>query len=196
MNRLYEIIRCGATGAAQASETPRKVPYTVADLTSSDGTSAAELASWISQLIAPETWQSRGGAGDIQATDGVLEITQTGTVQLEVLVFCEKLRVARGLSPRSGRPAEQFPLETRRMRAAPLLAQPVSVNFFRPATLQRVLREVEKQSDALIGVNWIALASEGKTPAAPVQLSVAQVALGDRSQPNAGTAGTGFSSSR
>lgn len=166
------------TGAAQASETPRTVPYTVADLTAANATATTEFASWIPRLIAPETWQSRGGPGEIRVKDDVLEVTQSGTVQWEILVFCERLRVARGLAPRSGRPAGQFPLATRCTRAAALLQQPVSANFFRPTALQRVLREITAQCDVLIGANWLTLAKEGKTPDLPTQLSVAQVPLG------------------
>jgi uncharacterized protein DUF1559 len=166
------------TGAAQASETPRTVRYTVADLTSPrGGTPAAELAAWIPRLIAPETWQANGGPGTIQVNNGALEITQTGAVQLQVLVFCERLRVARGLSPRSGRPARQFPLAARRARAASLLQQPVTINFFRPTALRRVLQELDARCDALVAANWLALAKEGKSPAQPTSLSVAQAPL-------------------
>lgn len=166
------------TGAAQASEAPRTVRYTVADLTSPrGGTPAAELAAWIPRLIAPETWQANGGTGTIQVNSGVLGVTQTDAVHLQVLVFCERLRVARGLSPRSGRPARLFPLATRRARAASVLQQPVTVNFFRPTALRRVLQELDTRCDALAAANWLALAEEGKSPALPTSLSVAQTPL-------------------
>ena len=165
------------TGSAQAFDGPRVVRYSVNDLTSADGTPVAEFASQISRLIAPETWQANGGPGTIDVESGALKITQRGTVQLQVLVFCERLRVARGLPTRSGRPARYFPLATRRTRAVSNLQQPVSVNFFRPTALRRVVQEIDNQCEALITVNWLALAEEGKSPALPTTVSVAQVPL-------------------
>jgi hypothetical protein len=166
------------TGAGQASDVSRTVRYSVADLTSSGGPPGSELASWIPRLIAPETWQTQGGPGTVRETAGVLEIMQTEAVHLEVLVFCERLRVARGLSPRSGQPAERFGLATRRARAASCLQQPVTVNFFRPTPLRRVLREVDNACEARIAVNWLALAGEQKQPDLPAMLSVSQAPLG------------------
>ncbi len=165
------------TGVGQATDAPRSVQYSVADLTAK--TPATELASWIRRMIAPETWQETGGAGTIQVKDDTLEITQTGAVHLQILNFCERLRVARGLAPRSGQPAARFTLVPRRVRAAALLDQPVSVNFFRPTPLRRVLTELERTSEVQISVNWLALQSEGKGPTLSAVLTVAQTPLGE-----------------
>lgn len=165
------------TGAGQASDASRAVRYSVTDLVSAGGPPAAELATWISRLIAPETWEAHGGQGKIHENAGVLEITQSEPVHLEILVFCERLRVARGLSPRSGRPAESFGLATRRARAAECLRQPVTLNFFQPTAIRRVLQEVDQACEARIGVNWLALAEEQKLPSLPAVLTVSQAPL-------------------
>ncbi|NLS90633.1 MAG: hypothetical protein GXX96_00425 [Planctomycetaceae bacterium] len=167
------------TGAGQVSELPRTVSYSVTDLMVPGITSASDLAAWLPRLIAPATWQAAGDQGTVQVKDQALEITQTEAVHLEVLVFCERLRVSRGLSPRSGRPAAQFPVATRRDRAASRLSAPVSVNFFRPASIDRILGELEQRSELLIAVNWLALAKEGKSPDLPTTFSVAQVPLSE-----------------
>jgi hypothetical protein len=165
------------TGAGQAQDMPRQVRYTVTDLTSPDGMTPADLASWITQLIAPETWRDSGGKGTVRVVEGALEITQSETVHLEVLKFCEKLRVARNLSPRSRRPAEQFRLTTRRVQAVPVLQEPVTVNIFRPTALRRIARELDSLSEARIAVNWMALADEGKSPSLPGTITATQVPL-------------------
>ncbi len=167
------------TGAGQASELMQTVPYSVSDLALPGLTSAADLASWLPRLIAPETWQTNGGQGTVEVKGGALKVRQTGAVHLEVLVFCERLRVARGLSPRSGRPAERFPLTPRRVRAATILGQPITVNFFRPTALERVLDELDRAGAAQIAVNWLALAAEGKSPSLPTSLTGSQIPLSD-----------------
>ena len=165
------------TGAGQATDTPRPVKYSVADLTASGKTPGTELAKWIPQMIAPETWKENGGIGTIQVKGDSLEVTQTDAVHLQILDFCERLRVARGLAPRSGQPAARFTLVPRRVRAAACLDQPVSVNFFRPTPLRRVLTELEQTSETQISVNWLALENEGKKPTLPAVLTVAQIPL-------------------
>lgn len=167
------------TGAGQVSELPRTVSYSVADLTAPGLTSASDLAAWLPRLIAPATWQAAGGQGTVQVKGQGLEITQTEAVHLEVYVFCERLRVSRGLSPQSGKAAAQFPMATRSDRAASRLSAPVSVNFFRPASIDRILGELQQRSELLIAVNWLALAREGKSPDLPTTLSVAQVPLSE-----------------
>ncbi|MHB8902091.1 MAG: DUF1559 family PulG-like putative transporter [Thermoguttaceae bacterium] len=170
-NRLW------VTGAGQASETARTVRYSVDDLASPGGSPASDLASWIPRLVAPETWQGKGGQGVIRQSGGSLEVTQTEAVHLEILVFCEKLRVARGLSPRSGQPVERFALATRQMRAATALQQPITANFFRPTAFTRVLQELSHKGTLRIAVNWLELDKEDKPPGLPAVLSVAQIPL-------------------
>ncbi len=166
------------TGVGQASGALRTVRYSAADLISADAASAAELVSWIPRLIAAGTWEGSGGRGTIRENAGVVEITQSETVHLEILGFCERLRVARGLSPRSGQPAERFRLATRRARAAASLEQPVTINFFRPTGLGRILEEVGRAAKVQVAVNWLALAEEEKRPDWPAVLTVSQAPLG------------------
>ena len=92
----------------------------------------------------------------------------------------------------AGRPARQFPLATRRTRAASCLQQPVTVNFFRPTALQRVLTELDERCDALIATNWLALAGEGKTPSMPTPLTVSQVPLAEVLDQTLGSLGLDF----
>ncbi len=89
------------TSTADHRENLRQIHYSVSDLTGKDAQATADLAALLQKLVAPESWQPNGGAGTLIATPNILTITQTGSVHHQILVFCEKLRVARGLPPKS-----------------------------------------------------------------------------------------------
>ena len=89
------------TSTAEHREGLRPIRYTVADLTGGDAQAAADLAALVQRLVVPESWQASGGRGTVEVTPDVLRITQTGHVHYQIIVFCEKLRVARGLPTKS-----------------------------------------------------------------------------------------------
>ena len=155
------------------------VRYTVDDLAQPGGAGVSELGSLITRLVAPESWQTAGGVGTLRADGSVLEISQTEAVHRQVLVFCERLRVARRLPTRSSRPAEQFELTPRRMRAAPLLARPVTVNFFEAVPIARIVEELARITKSQIAVNWLALAEQGKSPDLAAAVTLQDVPLGE-----------------
>src|SRR4030095_10241938 len=111
--------------------------YDVKDLTHEDEKQAAELAEKMMALIAPGSW------GDDDEDENVCTITpgkETFRVRhrlstrMQLALLCEKLRVARGLTPKAAKAldAELFRLSTRTEKAAPRLGAPVSLTFNRP----------------------------------------------------------------
>ena len=74
-------------------EKSRQVRYAVSDLAADDA-ALGELAALVRRMIAPESWQQSGGKGSIVAGNGTLVIDQTEPALAQILVFCEKLRVA------------------------------------------------------------------------------------------------------
>ena len=103
------------------------MPVVVSDLTGNDAHAAADLAALLQRLVVPESWQAGGGRGTVEVTPDVLRITQTGHVHYQIIVFCEKLRVARGLPTKSQDP-KKFVLTTRTARAKAILGQMARVN--------------------------------------------------------------------
>ena len=75
------------TSPAEHREGLQTLPVLVSDLTGSDAQAAAKLAALVQRLVAPESWQARGGRGTIELTPDALRITQSAKVQYQVLVF-------------------------------------------------------------------------------------------------------------
>ncbi|MDI9445813.1 MAG: DUF1559 domain-containing protein [Planctomycetota bacterium] len=167
------------TSPASRSAVFGSVRYTVDDLAEPGGAGVSELGSLITRLVAPESWQAAGGPGTFRADGSVLEIGQTEAVHRQILVFCERLRVARRLPTRSSRPAEQFALTPRLIRAAPLLARPVSVNFFEPVPVERIVEELARITESQIAVEWLALEEQGKSPAVAAAITLQDAPLGE-----------------
>lgn len=154
----------------------QRARYSVADL-AADSAAMAELALMIERLVAPERWRKAGGEGSITAADGALEIVQTPDVQYEVLVFCEKLRLARGRPLRSRLDPARFALETRGSRFAAALDRPMTANFQSGAPLAEVLGYLAGAAEVDILVDRLGLSAAGVTDGKVVVLSVDQEPL-------------------
>ncbi len=144
--------------------------YTVSDLTGNDMEEVAEMAALVQKMVAPETWQSAGGRGTLKATAGALQVTQTAPVHHALLVFCEKLRVARGRPIRSGRDPQQFRLESRRHQAQTVLKRTVTANFHQPTPLINVAGYLARMGEVDVLVDRVALGREGLSDQTPTTL--------------------------
>ncbi len=158
-----------APAVARGELTSRR--YRVDDL-AADQTSLAELAAVVQRLIAPESWQSEGGPGTVHARDGALVIEQTASTHHQVLLFCEKLRRARGLPIRSRFPLEWFKLATRRTRAADVLAEEITANFREPTPLVEVLGHLGGLAGADILVDRRPMAAAGISDTDPASVAI------------------------
>jgi len=132
--------------------------YPVADLAREPADLAA-LSAIVEKLVAPDSWQAAGGKGAIAAADGALGVSQTELVHYQVLTFCEKLCVARGIPTRNENQRERFALATRLDRARPRLAQPITLNY-EQAPLEQILADLAGMSRTWIVVDWLALQAE------------------------------------
>jgi len=142
-------------------ETLQPVRYTVSDLTHRDKVAMDRLAGMVQTLVAPETWQAGGGRGTLRTDDTSLIVTQTGPVHSQVVVFCEKLRSARGLPLRSRGGHERFKLTTRRGQALPILRRPVTVNFYDPTPLAEILAYLGEHGGVTLLIDRAALHAAG-----------------------------------
>ena len=154
-----------ADRADQHGRAPREpaddARYAVSDLTGGDAQAAADLAALVQRLVVPESWQASGGRGTVEVTPDVLRITQTGHVHYQIIVFCEKLRVARGLPTKSRLDPKKFALTTRTARAKAILGQIASVNANAPASLASILEQFKQPAGSEILIDRPALAAIG-----------------------------------
>jgi hypothetical protein len=138
-------------------ETLRPISYTLTDLAADDA-ALGKLAGAVRQLIAPSSWQQNGGKASMAAGSGKIAIEQTPAVHYRLLVFCEKLRVARGLPIKSKHDPAKFLLKTREAKASDLLKKPIKANFGTPQPLAGVVAWLRHVTKATILVDHAALA--------------------------------------
>ncbi len=137
--------------------------YAVGDL-AADATRIQALADMISSLIAPQSWKTVGGPGEISATEQSLVVTQTSVVQFQVTRFLDRLRVARGLLPRGDLPGPLIDLRPVFVQAAKALEQPVSLHITQATPVAGILQRLEAETDLNILVNWRRVGTTGMTP--------------------------------
>lgn len=153
--------------------------YTVSDLTGEEPAAVAELAALIEKLVAPESWRRSGGRGSIKPDGGALAVVQTGVVHHQILVFCEKLRNARGKPLRSRHDPARFTLKTRLARAKQALGRPVTANFHEPTPLIKVLAYLGGLAETDILLDRLALGAAGLWDRSRASVTVEKRPLGE-----------------
>jgi hypothetical protein len=160
------------TSPADQREKIRRIRYTVSDLIGKDKTATDQLAVMLQKLLSQESWQSGGGQGTIETDQTALIVNQTGVVHDQILVFCEKLRNARGLPLKSNRNPKRFELTTRIQQAEASLKREVSANFHEPGTLVDILAYLGQQAEVDILLDRQALAAAGLSDQSEVSFAV------------------------
>ncbi len=167
------------TAPADYRDALRTIRYTVTDLTGNDPAAAAELAAMVRTFVSPDSWHGNSGRGTIDAKPDALVVTQTGDVHRQVLVFCEKLRNARGKPLRSRNDPAEFTLATRTAQAYKMLEQPVTANFHRPTPLVDVLAFLARAAHGDILIDRAALADAETSDRVEATLAANGTALAD-----------------
>ncbi|MCI0333851.1 MAG: hypothetical protein L0228_11590 [Planctomycetes bacterium] len=169
-HRLDFVERDGHAGIALAGgDRRREVVYDVADLAgAADAKAIAEL---VARFVAPTTWTAAGGAGSIRADGTKLRIEQTQSVRHQVLIFVERLRLARGLPLRSRYPASLLSVQSPYEALAQKLKQHTTFTFLPWTRLTDVLRHWQESSQLTILVDWSAAADVELGPSSPVSCS-------------------------
>jgi len=112
------------------------------------------LAQLVLKLVVPATWSDAGGNGTLMVDDQSLGIEQTVAGHFHVARFLDRLRLARGLLPRSELPDELLDLTPVFLQAAGELGQPVSANFPEPTEVARILEYFRVASQLHLIVDW------------------------------------------
>ncbi len=173
------------TSTAEHRESLRPVRFFVADLTGRDAHAAADLAALLQRLVAPQSWQPSGGRGTVEIAPDALRITQTAHVDYQIIVFCEKLRVARGLptkSKLSKLDPKKFVLATRTARAKAILSQIVSVHASVPSSLFSILDQFKQPAGSEILIDRPALAAIGISESTTGKFKAEKLPLGEALQ--------------
>jgi hypothetical protein len=150
----------------------RRVRYNVADLAGDTPEGMNQFAALIHAMVDPTSWKDAArtgvpsgpravpGTGASRWSDRALIIEQNESAHAQMLVFCEKLRLARGLPLRSKLDPARFSLEPRTAVAKAMLSRPVMVNFGRPEPLARLLTYLQSSTQAIFLVDQVALAEQ------------------------------------
>ena len=142
----------------------------IGDLTDDDAEQAALIGHWVEAFVAPQSWQASGGAGTLVAENKQLQVTSLPAHQAEVILFCDRLRFARGL-PLSLYTAEELQLWQSPWSENSKLAVPIALNFVRPTRFTQILQRIERESQLTIFVDWQALEEAGWNQGAILKFS-------------------------
>src|SRR5690606_16637757 len=144
------------TTRAAAEGKLRSARFRVDDLVEPGPDGPRALAALLQRLVAPQSWQAAAGGrrGTITIDGGDLAIEQTAPVMMELVVFCEQLRVARGLPTRSRLPAARVAIDTRLSLAHANLERPIGFTFHEPTRMVDVARFLRRASDLRVHFDW------------------------------------------
>ncbi len=135
------------------------------------GSPAPDLGWLVRSFVAPETWKEQGGRGSLSLEGTELEVEQPVWIHRQVERFLEDLRSLRQADRTAGRHPSRWALAQKE------LSRPITVNFFEPAPLSRVLRQVEQSANVKLLVNWRVLTDGGMTREPEVTFTVHQLPL-------------------
>ena len=155
----------------------RQVSFPIKDLVGGNPAGQKTLARLMHDMVAPSSWEESGGQGTLHPEAEVFVISQREPELYEIIYLCEKLRIARGKSPKSRLDPSLFQLATRHARAETKFATPVRLNFIEPTRLVRILDQMGKASGTYLLVDWRSLALMGWTPDAKATLSANDIPL-------------------
>ncbi len=151
------------------ADEPHAIDYDVKDLAA--GNDAHAVAELMERFVAPATWKSAGGKGTLRVDGTTLHIEQSDAVRRQVVIFSERLRLARSLTIQSKYPASLLSVDSPYQRLSEKLSQNTTFTFLPWTRLADVVRNWQEQSGLLIFIDWNALAEAEFGPSSPVACS-------------------------
>jgi hypothetical protein len=145
------------------------IDYDVKDLAT--GSDAGAVGKLIEHFVSPSSWKSAGGKGTVQANGTTLHIEQSDAVRREVVIFCERLRLARTLAIKSKYPSALLSVESPHQRLSAKLGEKVTFTFLPWTRVSDVLRNWQELSGLTVLADWGALAEAELGPSTPVACS-------------------------
>ena len=168
-----ELVRTPSGLAFEKSKSDawRSVTYNVDDLVR--GQDATGLVTLIREFATPDEWASNRAT--IESVGSEIEINQQLVVHYKILLFCERLRMARGLSPRSKYPAKLIDVEPRLAKLSRRLGQSTTFAFVGWTPLTEVFDHWQQSSNVVMLVDWQRLADVDLRPQSTMSGSVNNV---------------------
>lgn len=152
------------------SDRQRPVDYEVKDLIAAGETDAAAIGALIQKFVAPASWKT-GGAGTVRVEGTKLHVEQADGVQYQILIFCERLRIARGLPTRSRYPVARLSTDSSYAKLAAQLSRETTFTYLPWTRLDNVTKQWQDSSGVTVLVDWAALASTDLSPSSPLACS-------------------------
>jgi hypothetical protein len=112
-----------------------------------------------------------GGQGTIDVDGTKLRVEQSHGVHYQALIFFERLRLARGLTPRSSYPAKRLSIASPDAALATPLGELTTFTFLPWTPLADVVQQWEEAAGVTILVDWPALAEVDLAPTSPISCS-------------------------
>lgn len=163
-NKLgFEIVDSGlvVAKASRADGSLRRDGYRVGDLLNVK-TDSRVFGKMVQHVVLPNSWKNKGGKGRLAWKDDVLYVEQKEPAHYQILLFCERLRKARGLKKASRYPDELFRLQSPGQFAGDKLRERrVSVNAHKPTLLVDILNRIAGEIDCEVLIDWQALRERG-----------------------------------
>ncbi len=139
----------------------RTIHHQVSDLAADDTAGLAGLLRRIGKLPA-----------DVEVVAGKLPVTAPLATQYNLVVLCERLRVARGLPTKTKYPRSLLSAEPSLATLAPVIDRRTTFSFVEPTPLADVFAHWRRVTGLSILVDWRALAEIGLGPRSTVECSV------------------------
>jgi hypothetical protein len=143
--------------------------YDVSDLLQPGAADASEIARTVESFVSPDAW--RKGGGQIKVTGYTLTVDQTKAIHHELLIFCERWRLIRGLKARSRYPVSRLSTESPNLVIEDILKRSTTFTYLPWTRLDDLVRHWEQSAAVTILVDWNRLADVELVPSTPIACS-------------------------
>jgi hypothetical protein len=146
--------------------------YDVSELLKADKGAAAQLPALVARFVSPNSWEATGGKGKISLSDdGKLIVEHSPAVQRRVCTFIERLRVARGFTPKTAPANSDLVLKTKYGRVKERLQKsPITATYGIETPLCEVLDWLGRATGTRILIDGVSLTQVERTARSPVTL--------------------------
>ncbi|HJQ80425.1 MAG TPA: hypothetical protein VJ828_10745 [Lacipirellulaceae bacterium] len=145
--------------------------FNFGDLVDKDSNDAAGVAKLIQIFVAPQSWDVSGGDATIEVNGSKLRIEQRKAVHHEMLLFCERLRLARGLPQKSKYPSELLTIDSPYTNINTRISEKTTFTFLPWTRLADVLRHWQESSGITMLADWHRIADVELEPSTPLACS-------------------------
>jgi len=141
----------------------RTIDYPLEDLLNST-TSLEDLVGWVELLVAPAARLPADRTVVQETTASKMSIKQAQQFQYQVLIFLERLRLARGIPPRSRFPIKRLAGSASNAVLAERLRAPTTFTFSHYTSIDEIVGYWQQELGIPTLVDWPALAALGIWP--------------------------------